>query len=94
MAAVKFKKLSRARINSRKNRQPSRDPDDLYFRKHFSQLVRDHGGKWIVLVEGNLIGIRKKDKIRSLVSKAKARYPDSTLFIAPIPTKDELECVL
>lgn len=94
MATVKFKKMSRARHSSRKNKQPYHDPDDSYFRKHFPQLVRKHGGKWIVLAKGKLIGIGKRDKIRGLILKAQASYPDSTPFIAPIPTKDELECVL
>lgn len=94
MATVKLKKMSRAWHSSSKNEQPYHDADDYYFRKHFPQLVREHGGKWIVLVKGKLIGIGKRDKLRTLVLKAQASHPDSTPFIAPIPTKDELECVL
>jgi Family of unknown function (DUF5678) len=70
------------------------DPDDNYFKTHFAQLVRQHGGEWIVLADGKLVGVGKKKNIRSLVRKARAQHPNAIPFIAPIPTKEELECVL
>ncbi len=70
------------------------DPDDAYFRKNFSKLVREHGGKWIVLADGKLIGIGPREKISALVEKAREILPKATPFIAPIPTEEELECVL
>jgi len=70
------------------------DPDDSYFKKHFAALVREHGGEWIVLAEGKLIGIGKKKEVPHLIEKARAGYPNSTLFLAPIPTKEDIECVL
>ena len=59
-----------------------------------AEQIRAHGGEWIVLAKGNLIGIGKKDKLNELVLRARSKYPDGIPFIAPIPTKDELECVL
>ena len=94
MANVKQKKTSRTRYGPSRNQGFYPDPDDYYFRRHFARLVREHGGKWIVLAEGKLIGIGKKDKIPGLVLKAQASYPKSAPFMAPIPTKEELECVL
>lgn len=83
-------------IEARQNRQQRiySDPDDRYFRKHFARLVREYGGQWIVLAEGKLIGIGKKKNISRLIQKAQSNYPKTTPFIAPIPTKEELECVL
>jgi type I restriction-modification system DNA methylase subunit len=94
MAASRQKSTGRARNATGRNALSYRDQDDHYFRKHFARLVREHGGKWVVLANGKLIGIGKKNKIRGLVLKAQENYPDSTPFIAPIPTQEELECVL
>jgi len=94
MATERQKKTSRARHGFSRNKDFYPDPDNSYFREHFAWLVREHGGKWIVLARGKLIGIGKKDKIPALVQKAQATYPDTTPLIAPIPTKEELECVL
>lgn len=87
MATAKQKKTSR-------NKRLYPDPDDHYFRKHFARLVRQYGGQWIVLAEGKLIGIGTKRDISVLLRKAQTSYPNSIPFIAPIPSKEELECVL
>ena len=68
--------------------------DHDYFARHFPSLVRKHGGKWIVLVQGHLVGISHKGKLAGLIAKARAQYPGGTPFIAPIPTRQEIECVL
>ena len=52
------------------------------------------GGKWIVLVQGHLVGISHRAKLAGLIAKARAQYPACTPFIAPIPTRDEIECIL
>jgi len=80
--------------HARQSRTAGRDADHDYFARNFPSLVRKHGGKWIVLVQGRLVGIAGKDKLAHLISKARAQYPASTPFIAPIPTRDEIECVL
>jgi hypothetical protein len=76
------------------SRKPSRDADHEYFTRNFPSLVRKHGGKWIVLVQGHLVGISHKGKLAGLIAKARSQYPAGTPFIAPIPTRDEIECVL
>lgn len=94
MKTPNSKKTKRNRPRSREVIGVVHDADDSYFRKHFSHLVRKHGGEWIVLAAGKLIGIGKKDEVSNLVCRARDNYPKSTPFIAPIPTKDEIECVL
>ena len=72
----------------------SRDLNDRYFQRHFARLVGEHGGKWVVLVGGELIGVGKRKEVARLIQKARTMYPDSTPFASPIPTREELECVL
>ena len=71
-----------------------RDPDHRYFQTHLGRLVRERGGEWIVLAEGNLVGIGKKQRVPGLIQQARAKYPHATPFAAPIPTKEDLECAL
>ncbi len=72
----------------------SRDLNDRYFQRHFARLVGKHGGKWIVLVGGELIGVGKRKEVARLIQKARTMYPDSIPFASPIPTREELECLL
>lgn len=85
-----------AKRNSARARQAKRPEDlnHLYFTIHFATLVRKHGGKWIVLTEGKLVGIGGKEDIPALMQKARAISPKVTPFLAPIPTPEEFECVL
>lgn len=79
-----------------KRKRPSLrgDADHRYFQTHLDRLVRERGGEWIVLAEGNLVGIGKKQRVPGLIQRARAKYPHATPFAAPIPTKENLECVL
>ena len=52
------------------------DPDQRYFQTHLSRLVRERGGEWIVLAEGNLVGIREQ------TTCARA-HPEGALQISP-----------
>ncbi len=70
------------------------DANHRYFTIHFASLVRKHGGKWIVLAEGKLIGIGGSADIPALMEKARAAAPSTIPFLAPIPTPEDLECVL
>ena len=70
------------------------DPNDRYFRKHFAHLVGEHGGKWVVLSEGELIGIGGRKDVPRLIQRAKKKHPRSIPFASPIPARRELECLL
>lgn len=72
----------------------SRDLNDRYFQRHFARLVGEHGGRWVVLVAGELIGIGKHKDVPRLIRKAREKHPDSTPFASPIPTREEMECLL
>jgi hypothetical protein len=68
--------------------------NDAYFAKHFEELVNDHGGKWIVLVNGEKIAICSKYELSKILEKARKQFPNQTPFAAPIPRKEELQCIL
>lgn len=70
------------------------EPNDAYFRKHLQSLVKANGGKWVVIAGGRLIGIAHETEIKKLTELARKRYPKDIPLIAPIPRKEELECIL
>ncbi len=94
MGRVKQKVPARSHPKATERASLYDDADHRYFSKHLGRLVREKGGEWIVLAEGHLIGTGKKEQIPSLIHKAQSKYPQATPFIAPIPTKEDLECVL
>jgi len=70
------------------------DPNDRYFNTHFARLVKEHGGEWIVLVDGKLIGIGREKDLGKLMAKARRTHPRSMPFAAPIPARQDLQCLL
>jgi hypothetical protein len=68
--------------------------NDRYFQKHFARLVGKHGGKWIVLPEGELIGIGEQTEVPALIRQARKKHPHSVPFASPIPARHELQCLL
>jgi hypothetical protein len=71
-----------------------RDANDEYFQNHLSEFVKEHGGKWVVIAGGELIGFTSKENISTLVKKARKRFPDDIPLVSPIPREEELECIL
>ncbi len=70
------------------------EPNDTYFTKHLQKLVKAHGGKWVVIAGGRLIGVASEAELKKLTALARKRYPKDIPLIAPIPRKEELECIL
>ncbi len=70
------------------------EPNDVCFRKHLPNLVKVHGGKWVVIAGGRLIGVAGEAELKKLTALARKRYPKDVPLIAPIPRKEELECIL
>lgn len=68
--------------------------NDAYFSEHFESLVDRHGGKWIVIVNGEKIAIGYKHELSKMLKKAREKYPNETPLAAPIPRKEELQCIL
>jgi hypothetical protein len=70
------------------------DPNDAYFTKHLEKLVKAHGGKWVVIAGGRLIGVGREEQLKKLAASARKRYPKDIPLMAPIPRREELECIL
>jgi hypothetical protein len=70
------------------------EPNDAYFTKHLSKWVKAYGGKWVVIAGGSLIGVAREEELKKLTALARKRYPKDIPLIAPIPRKEELECIL
>jgi hypothetical protein len=70
------------------------DPNERYFRTHFARLVKEHGGKWIVLANGELVGIGREKDVDRLMAEARDRHPETIPFAAPIPVERDLQCLL
>ena len=74
--------------------QPYYEPNDAYFKKHLQKLVKAHGGKWVVIAGGSLIGVSDEAELKKLTALASKRYSKDIPLVAPIPRKEELECIL
>ena len=74
--------------------QPYHEQNDAYFKKHLQKLVKAHGGKWVVIAGGSLIGVSDEAELKKLTALARKRYPKDIPLVAPIPRKEELECIL
>ncbi len=70
------------------------EPNDTYFKEHLSAFVKEHGGEWVVIAGGQLIGFARKDNISALMKKAREMFPDDIPMLSPIPREEELECIL
>jgi len=70
------------------------DPNHACFTKHLQKLVKTHGGKWVVIAGGTLIGVASEAELKGLTAVARKRYPKDVPLISPIPRKEEIECIL
>ena len=70
------------------------EPNDAYFRKHLQKLVKAHGGKWAVIAGGSLIGVTHEAELKKRTALARNRDRKDIPLIAPIPRKDDIECIL
>ena len=70
------------------------DRNHACFTKHLEKLVKAHGGKWVVIAGGSLIGVADEAELKKLTALARKRYPKDTPLITPIPRREELECIL
>jgi hypothetical protein len=70
------------------------EPNDDYFKKHLTEFVKEHGGEWVVISGGQLVGFARKDGIQRLLKKARKMFPNDIPLLSPIPREEELECIL
>jgi hypothetical protein len=47
-----------------------------------------------VIAGGSLIGVSHEAELKKLTALARKRYPKDISLVAPIPRKEELECIL
>jgi len=64
------------------------------FTRQFNRLVARAGGQWVVIAGGQVVRVGPKRTIKRMIQEAKARHPADTLLVAPIPTEQDLQCVL
>ena len=70
------------------------DPNDECFRKHFAELVEQNDGEWVVIAGGEIVGIGPEEQVSEMSRQARELHPDDTPLLAPIPTADDIECIL
>lgn len=71
-----------------------KDRDDEYLKRNFTGLVKKYGGRWIVIVNGKRFAIVPKSLLPATMKKARQKYPDSIPLASPIPTSQDLQCLL
>lgn len=67
--------------------------NDHYFTEHFEELVTEHGGEWIVIAKGELVGIGPKHTVKEMLRNARERFPGEIPLASPIPREEEIECI-
>lgn len=73
---------------------PYADPNDACFRKHFKKLVAQHGGEWVVIAGGEIVAVGPEESVSEMRQKARDLHPDDTPLVSPIPTPEDIECIL
>lgn len=71
-----------------------RSPNDTYFQKNLSRLIKRHGGKWVVVAKGRAVAVCAKKDLKRFFDLAKKRYPGEIPLVSPIPTREEIHCIL
>jgi len=60
--------------------------------KHFGELVKKYGGKYIVVVDEKIMAIG--DSPKEVDRKARKQFSDEIPFVIYVPTKEALTCIL
>ena len=66
----------------------------LCFTRNFNRLVTRAAGQWVVIAGGQIVQIGPKRTLKRMVERVKAQHPDETPLVAPIPTDQDLQCIL
>ena len=69
------------------------NPNDECLGDRLSDFVKSHGGKWVVIAGGKVIGFADKEGLSRVVKRARKRFPGDTPLISPIPREEELEWI-
>lgn len=64
-----------------------------YFRRNFNRLVRNHGGRMVVIARGRLVGTcphASPNRLLRLIAQVRREHPREVPFVTPVPTVKEL----
>jgi len=65
---------------------------DNWLTEHFEELVDHYGGQVVAVVEGEVVAVTETEKQAD--DLAREAYPGTIPFVLPIPTEEELICLL
>jgi hypothetical protein len=68
------------------------DKDDLWIVEHFSELVTQHAGKYIAVVNESLVAVGGTGK--EVEDKARAIAPDTIPSVLFVPREEDMACLL
>lgn len=63
-----------------------------YIIEHFEELVYKHGGRYIAVVDEEIIAIG--DHPKDVENEALKKYPDRIPSVMKVPTEDDIVCLL
>jgi hypothetical protein len=66
--------------------------DDLWIVEHFSELVTQHAGKYIAVVNESLVAVGSTGK--EVEDKAHAIAPDKIPSVLFVPREEDMACLL
>ncbi len=68
------------------------DKDDLWIVEHFSELVTNHAGKYIAVVNERLVAVG--DSGKEVESKARELEPAKMPSVLRVPREEDMACLL
>jgi Family of unknown function (DUF5678) len=68
------------------------DKDDLWVVEHFSELVTKYAGKYIAVVNEQLVAVG--DSRRDVETKAREVQPDKIPSVLRVPREEDMVCLL
>jgi hypothetical protein len=68
--------------------------NDAYLRRNLKRLMARFGGKWIVVSGGRPAWIGPKKSLKRHFEMAKKKHPREIPLVSPIPTKEQVHCIL
>jgi len=68
------------------------DKDDLWIVEHFSELVTEHAGKYIAVVNEALVAVG--DSGKEVEDKARQVEPNKMPSVLRVPREEDMACLL
>jgi hypothetical protein len=68
------------------------DRDDMWIINHFSELVKEHAGKYVAVVDEEIVAIG--DTSVKVETASEQRKPGKTPSVLLIPREEDMACLL